>query len=418
MTHSITKRLATATFLCAMLASSLMWNVASAEASTASDFIAQLKAQLVALQTQLQTYTAATTTGTISKPSASQIQVGDRVETVSALRVRSTPDTTGAVLGVVKDHVQGTVVEQSLTTSGTYTWWKVAYDTGLTGWSAQPWLAEVATGAPENTPACEAFYFSPSTITKGQQTVATWNLTANGTVQMRSSAGDFNKSFSPTGTYTFNPATTTTYTLTGVGKDGSAITCVASVIVKATAAANAPVCDYAYFTPAAVQEGQPTTMKWKVSNATKVVLTSTLKDINKDFGLEGSYTFTPTDSAAYALTAFGADGTKTTCATSIIVDEDLKGDVQDAKKATCDSFTFTPATSPRPGAPVVMTWSTTNGVRAISTSSLPALNNYNFPLKGTYTIYPLRTSENSLTVYGAGSTANQDTCYATVTVAS
>ena len=105
MTHSITKHLATATLLCALLASSLMWNVASAEASTTSDFIAQLKAQLVALQTQLQTYTAATT-GTISKPSASQIQVGDRVETVSALRVRSTPDTTGAVLGVVKDHVQ------------------------------------------------------------------------------------------------------------------------------------------------------------------------------------------------------------------------------------------------------------------------------------------------------------------------
>jgi hypothetical protein len=82
------------------------------------------------------------TTPTSSPPvSATKFQIGDRVlVTARRLRVRFTP--AGRRIGFQRLNAEGSVIDGPVSRSG-YVWWKINFDSGPDGWSAEPWLKKV-----------------------------------------------------------------------------------------------------------------------------------------------------------------------------------------------------------------------------------------------------------------------------------
>lgn len=86
---------------------------------------------------------------------AAAITVGSSVTVTGTagdgLNVRSSASTSGSVLGVEKDGASGTVSDGPVSAGG-YTWWKVQWQNGVTGWSVATYLAPVATSAAPGAP--------------------------------------------------------------------------------------------------------------------------------------------------------------------------------------------------------------------------------------------------------------------------
>ena len=70
---------------------------------------------------------------------SSKFQSGQNVTTTSAVNVRSTPSTSGTLLGTQSTGAQGTVIGGPVQSNG-YWWWQVDYATGPDGWSVENWL--------------------------------------------------------------------------------------------------------------------------------------------------------------------------------------------------------------------------------------------------------------------------------------
>ena len=67
-------------------------------------------------------------------------QIGDRIYTSQRVKVRSTPN--GTSLGSQPRYTQGALVSGPVV-AGSYSWWQVNYDSGIDGWSAEPYLIEL-----------------------------------------------------------------------------------------------------------------------------------------------------------------------------------------------------------------------------------------------------------------------------------
>lgn len=75
-----------------------------------------------------------------------KFSAGDRIQTTLNLKVRQTPSAAGTLLGTQAPKTAGTIVEGP-TAAGDYTWWKIDYDKGPDGWSAEEWLEYADDGA-------------------------------------------------------------------------------------------------------------------------------------------------------------------------------------------------------------------------------------------------------------------------------
>jgi len=70
--------------------------------------------------------------------------IGDRVQASSNLNVRSTPSTSGTLVGTQTVGALGSVVGGPTTADG-YTWWNINYDSGVgDGWSIEPYLQKTS----------------------------------------------------------------------------------------------------------------------------------------------------------------------------------------------------------------------------------------------------------------------------------
>ena len=82
--------------------------------------------------------------------SLGQFTVGDRVQvvlTTNCLNVRSTPTVGDNILKCESVGMRGTVLAGPVT--GTpYTFWQVAYDDGIAGWSSDTYLLKIAPVSP------------------------------------------------------------------------------------------------------------------------------------------------------------------------------------------------------------------------------------------------------------------------------
>lgn len=75
------------------------------------------------------------------------ISINDRVKTTAPLNVRSTPSTSGTLLGTQPIDTQGTVIGGPQV-SGGFSWWNIDYDTVPDGWSVGDGLAKVSAISP------------------------------------------------------------------------------------------------------------------------------------------------------------------------------------------------------------------------------------------------------------------------------
>ena len=65
--------------------------------------------------------------------------INDNVRTTTVLNVRSTPSSTGVLLGAQPVNATGKVVDGPIQT-GTLNWWKIDYTNGKDGWSSETFL--------------------------------------------------------------------------------------------------------------------------------------------------------------------------------------------------------------------------------------------------------------------------------------
>jgi hypothetical protein len=127
---------------------SVLWN--SASATNGAHTIAARARDAAGNQT-----TSTVVSVTVSnQPGTGELQVGSRVRVAAdpSLRVRSTPELAGVVVGNQNRDALGTIVSGPVTANG-YTWWQINYDSAPDGWSIQgdssaPWLVRVTGTAP------------------------------------------------------------------------------------------------------------------------------------------------------------------------------------------------------------------------------------------------------------------------------
>jgi len=95
---------------------------------------------------------------------AAPISRGTRIATIDIVNVRSGPSLSASVSGVVQNRVQGTIIDGSISQDG-YTWWRIRYDNGLEGWTADKFIRIAAAAQPR----------------PQSQPVNPWNMSSGGT---------------------------------------------------------------------------------------------------------------------------------------------------------------------------------------------------------------------------------------------
>jgi len=111
------------------------------------------------------------------------------------------------------------------------------------------------------------------------------------------------------------PAQTTTYTMTAVSSTGANTSCQTTVVVEGAATANPPVCEMGA-DPQIIRHGQGTALWWWSENATSATVNNGIGSV----AVPSNYKwFNPTRTTTYTMTTQGADGTSSTCSTTITV---------------------------------------------------------------------------------------------------
>jgi outer membrane protein assembly factor BamB len=125
-------------------------------------------------------------------------QIGDRIQTISNLNVRTCASTSCSVIATEPTGAQGTIVNGPQTGDG-YTWWQIGYDDGITGWSVQCYL-EIVTGTAPPPPTG----VSATDGTYTDRVRVTWNVSSGATsyevYRATSSGGTKSQIGTPSGT--------------------------------------------------------------------------------------------------------------------------------------------------------------------------------------------------------------------------
>jgi hypothetical protein len=220
------------------------------------------------------------------------------------------------------------------------------------------------------------FEASPLTIQPGQQSTLSWS-TSGGSQVAISGVG----AVTANGSTTVSPQQTTTYTLSVTGTNGQTVT--APITVTVAAGALPQIATFAA-TPSAISAGQTTQLCWKVVNATSISITG----LGSNLSANDCAAVSPTQTTTYTLTAVNASGQIQANATVTV------GQVQIL------SFTANPPTSMAAGAPVTLSWTTTNATSVILTGAdIPPQT---LPVNGSLVVNPITNSTYTLTAYGPG----------------
>lgn len=226
------------------------------------------------------------------------------------------------------------------------------------------------------------FHASPMTLVAGQSSTLSWRTENADSVEISGLGG-----VAQNGTQVVTPEATTTYTLTARNRFGSAT---AQVSIQVNPA---PMPRIVRFTaaPAEIVRGEQASLVWQVENATDVSI-STIGAV----AITGSTNVSPSSTTTYTLTARNASGEVTAEATVTVI-----------PPVRIVRFTATPAVSPRPGAPVTLTWVTEGAVEAV----IDGIGRV--PPSGSQTVNPQVTTTYTLRVFGR---RGQDTAQVEVRV--
>ncbi len=199
-------------------------------------------------------------------------------------------------VGAVTPVLAGTVTVQPATTT-TYT--ITASGPGGTA-TAQATVTVQAAAPPTVT-----LVAAPTAITVGQTATLTWTTTNATSAMIDNNVG----AVTPVagGSVTVQPTTTTTYTITATGPDGTA-TAQATITV-----ATGPPTATLTASPTSITSGQTATLTWATTNATSASIDNGIGAVTPVGG--GSVTVQPSKTTTYTLTATGPDGSVTAQAT-------------------------------------------------------------------------------------------------------
>jgi hypothetical protein len=232
---------------------------------------------------------------------------------------------------------------------------------------------------------------SPTNIMAGESATITYSTSNADTVTITPGIG----TVPGNGTRVVSPTATTNYTLTATNARGP-VTCGLTVTVSA----QGTVPRIVNFTanPTSIQSGQASTLTWTVENATTVSI-ATLGTVQ----LTGSQDVRPTQTTTYVLTATNNTGTVTANATVTVT-----GAPPVTNPITLTACSAAPATSAKPGDPVVLSYTAANAT-ALTISGVPGAT-----ITGPVTVNPTATTTYTLTATGANNT--RATCTIAVTV--
>ena len=213
------------------------------------------------------------------------------------------------------------------------------------------------------------FQASPMTIINGQSSVLNWQTEGAESVEI-SGIG----SVAHSGTQSVSPMATTTYVLTARNRFGQAT---AQVSVQVNPAPMARVVRFSA-APVEIVAGEQSTLVWQVENAENVNITGL-----GQVAMTGSANVTPATTTTYTLTARNASGDVTAEATVTVF-----------PATRIISFNANPATSPRPGAPVTLSW-TTEGATEVFLDGVGPVN-----LNGTQVVSPQSDTTYTIRAFG------------------
>ncbi len=109
----------------------------------------------------------------VTQPTTPTFKSGDRVMTTDSVNVRDGASAQSAIRGKALKNATGTVTTGPVQ-SGSYKWWKIDYDNGLSGWSAESYLTATTIQKPVTTPSTPTTpVTTPSSSTDSSQSVTT-----------------------------------------------------------------------------------------------------------------------------------------------------------------------------------------------------------------------------------------------------
>ena len=266
----------------------------------------------------------------------------------------------------------------------------------FTGANGSKTCSKTVTVSKKTTPAPSCVLTAaPATINAGGSSKLTW--TAQNAVSGAIDQGI--GSVNPNNTAGFRdvtPTGTKTYTMTVVNEAGATAHCTATVTVRTVTPA--PTCDSFVATPATINKGQQSVLKWTTSNASVVGINNGVGSVVVD----GTYTVTPRTTTTYTLTAVGTAGRTVSCPVTVTV------------RATVPAPTCTLSVDPssiKKGETVQLTWTSRNAVSGAINQGIGAITLAN--TAGRSVSPTVNTTYVMTVVNSAGVTA---TCSDTVTV--
>ena len=145
------------------------------------------------------------------------------------------------------------------------------------------------------------FYANPATITAGQSSTLIWVTTGATSVSIAPNIGAVNTS----GSTTVSPTSTTTYTLTATGPNGTVNQAV--TVTVGTQVSGAPQIVRFEGSPLSIGPGGQSSLSWATNNATSVTITPNVGAVTAN----GATTVSPSATTTYTLTATNATGSVT-----------------------------------------------------------------------------------------------------------
>jgi hypothetical protein len=178
--------------------------------------------------------------------------------------------------------------------------------------------------------------------------------------------------------------TTTTFTLTATGASGATVTAPITVTV---APATIPQVVVFSANPQTINSGQSSQLCWQVNGATTINISG---GVGSNVAANSCATVSPTTTTTYTLTATNATGQIQASATVNV------GSTQILQ------FSANPEFSPSQGAPVVLTWQTSNATSVSLVGGDMQSSPSGLPVNGSFTVTPGDNATYTLIAYGPG----------------
>ncbi len=285
----------------------------------------------------------------------------------------ATTVTISGISGSLNASTGSTQVTPTVTTTYTMT------ATGPAGTTTASTVVTVQAG-PVLLPQIVMFNGSPLSITAGGTSTLSWS-TNNATAVTISGLGT-QPVYGSVSTGVLN--STTSFTLTATGANGSTVQAVITIQV---APASVPQVVVFSASPQTINAGQSSQLCWQVNGATSIAISN---GVGSNLAANACQTVSPQTTTTYVMTAINATGQ---IQASVTVN---------VGSTMITSFSASPEFVTSQGNPVVLSWTTTNATSVALVGGDMTSSPTNLPTSGSFTVTPMDNATYTLIAYGPG----------------